>query len=111
LDVVQRIRERVCVVFGRDARSADALERAVQDPEDGSRVQELAAALEWYARRDQGFAAELASWVLQYGSPGGSAAQRVRAGRDAYVAGRDIGIVMVQPPPASERSPETGSEG
>src|SRR5690349_12401078 len=65
LGVVGRIRERMRGVFTSDARSVDALERAVADPSDG-RVQELAAALAWYARRDEEFAGELAGWAREY---------------------------------------------
>jgi hypothetical protein len=78
--------ERVKKVFGSDARSTDALERTRQG-EPGA-VAELEAALAWYAHRDQAFAQELAAWSAQAGSVGG-VTQQVRAGRDAYVAGRD----------------------
>jgi hypothetical protein len=98
LGVVARIRDRVRGVFGSDARSADALERAVADPCEG-RVQELASALAWYARRDEEFAGELAGWAREY-APAGSVVQNVRAGRDAYTAGRDM--TVTQRPEAAE---------
>lgn len=98
LGVVARIRERVRGVFGSDARSVDALERAVADPSD-ERLEELASALAWYARRDEEFAGELAGWVREY-APAGPVVQNVRAGRDAYTAGRDM--TVNQQPEAAE---------
>lgn len=98
LGVVARIRERVRGVFGSDERSVDALELAVADPSQ-ERLQELASALAWYARRDEEFAGELAGWVREY-APGGSVVQNVRAGRDAYTAGRDM--TVDQRPEAAE---------
>lgn len=86
--------DRVRTVFGSDARSVDALER-VQRDEPGA-VAELASALTWYARRDEVFAHELAAWAEQAGS--GTVTQRVRAGRDAYVAGRDQRITKYRQP-------------
>jgi hypothetical protein len=83
--IVARVRK----IFGSDARSVDALERAHQD---GSAVGELASALAWYAQRDEAFARELAGWAAQVAGAGG-VTQRVRAGRDAYVAGRDQTVV------------------
>jgi hypothetical protein len=77
---------RVRAVFGSDARSADALEQARRDGS-AAAVAELASALAWYARRDQAFAQELAGWA-EKADPGG-VNQHVRAGRDAYIAGRD----------------------
>ncbi|WP_141583391.1 hypothetical protein [Actinomadura sp. WMMA1423] len=91
LGVVERIRQRIGAVFGSDTRSVDALEQAVQEPADEGRMRELAAALAWYARRDEAFAQELAGWAEQY-APAGSVVQNVRAGRDAYAAGRDMNI-------------------
>jgi hypothetical protein len=84
--LVAGIVDRVKKVFGSDARSVDALERTQRD-EPGA-VADLASALAWYAGRDQAFAQELAAWAAQ-ASTGGSVTQHVRAGRDAYVAGRD----------------------
>jgi hypothetical protein len=98
LGVVVRIRDRVRGVFGSDARSADALEQAVADPSE-ERVQEFAAALAWYARRDEEFAGELAGWAQEY-APAGSVVQNVRAGRNAYTAGRDM--TVNQRPEAAE---------
>lgn len=72
-------------VFGSDARSVDALERARSD-EPGS-VDDLASALAWYAQRDQAFVEQLATWAAQ--AEAGGVTQHIRAGRDAYVAGRD----------------------
>jgi hypothetical protein len=54
-------------------------------------VAELASALAWYGRRDQAFAELLAAWAAQAG-PGG-VTQQIRAGRDAYAAGRDQTVV------------------
>lgn len=75
--------ERVKKEFGSDVRSADALERTRRG-ELGS-VAELASALAWYARRDQTFADELATWAAKAG--GGGVAQQVQADRDADPAG------------------------
>lgn len=91
LGVVSRIRERLRAVFQGDARSTDALERAVAVPSDEGRVRELVAALSWYAERDQVLAGELAGWAGEYG-PAGSVTQNVEAGRDAYTAGRDMTV-------------------
>jgi hypothetical protein len=93
--MVAGIVERVRRVFGSDARSTDALERTRKG--DPGAVAELAAALAWYARRDQAFAQELAAWAAQTGSTG-SVTQQIRAGRDAYVAGRDQTITNYRQP-------------
>ena len=92
--LVTGIIDRVRKVFGSDARSVDALERAHRD-EPGA-VAELASALAWYARRDQVFAQELAVWAAQAG--GGTVTQQIHAGRDAYVAGRDQTVVNYRRP-------------
>jgi hypothetical protein len=92
--LVVGIVERVKKVFGSDARSADALERARQG-EPGA-VGELASALAWYARRDEAFAEELAAWAVQAGD--GGVTQQIRAGRDAYAAGRDQTVVNYRRP-------------
>jgi hypothetical protein len=84
--LVVGIAGRVRKVFGSDARSVDALEQAQRDAS-AAAVAELASALAWYARRDQSFAEELAAWATPAGT--GGVTQHVRAGRDAYVAGRD----------------------
>jgi hypothetical protein len=97
LGVVRRIRGRVQQIFGSDARSADALERAVGDPADEGRIRELAAALAWYGQRDKEFAEELAGWAQQY-APAGSVTQNVQAGRDAYAAGRDMTVSQRREP-------------
>ena len=60
MGVVARVRDRVRAVFGGDARSVDALERAVGEPDDADRIRELAVALAWYGQRDEQFAGELA---------------------------------------------------
>jgi hypothetical protein len=83
--LVAAIIERVRKVFGSDAWAVDALERMQRD-EPGAEA-ELASALAWYAHRDQAFADDLAAWAAQ-ASPG-EVSQHVRAGRDAYIAGRD----------------------
>ena|ERR1017187_2346485 len=85
---------RVRKVFGSDARSVDALEEARRDG-GHTAVVELAAALAWYARRDDAFARELAEWAAQTGARG--VAQRVEAGRDAYTAGRDQTVFQYRP--------------
>jgi len=86
--------ERVRKVFGSDARSVDALERTGQG-EPGA-VTELASALAWYARQNQAFAQELAGWAAQGGV--GGVTQQVRAGRDAYTAGRDQTVTNYRQP-------------
>ncbi|WP_149260470.1 hypothetical protein [Actinomadura sp. K4S16] len=110
LGVVGRIRERVRGVFGLDERSVEALERAVDDPADEGRVAELAAALVWYAKRDEEFAGELAGWAQEYGAAG-SVVQSVRAGRDAYAAGRDMTVNQRIEPveQSSDRGPSAGT--
>jgi hypothetical protein len=85
---------RVRKVFGPDARSVDALEK-VRQGEGQAAVAELAAALAWYARRDEVFAHELAGWAAQ--ASAGSVTQQVDAGRDAYTAGRDQTVVQYRP--------------
>ena len=60
MGVVARVRDRVRAVFGGDARSVDALDRAVREPDDADRIRELAVALAWYGQRDEQFAGELA---------------------------------------------------
>lgn len=104
LGVVGRIRERMRGVFTSDARSVDALERAVADPSDG-RVQELAAALAWYARRDEEFADELAGWAREYAAGGVGGAERAGGpgrlhrgpGHDGEPAARHRGVVRWRP--------------
>ncbi|MEV4836058.1 hypothetical protein AB0K05_16155 [Nonomuraea sp. NPDC049486] len=102
LSLVAKIRERIRIVFGGDPRSADALERAVATPEDESALHELAEALRWYAERDRAFADEMAEWARQTASSG-KFVQNVRAGRDAYTAGRDM---TVQQRPDAKPSPD-----
>lgn len=92
--LVAGIIARVRTVFGADARSVDALERAREDGGQPA-VAELAAALAWYARHDQEFAAELATWAAQVSA--GGVTQHVDAGRDAYTAGRDQAVVNYRP--------------
>jgi len=92
--LVAGIIERVRKVFGSDRRSVDALERAQRD-EPGA-VAELASALAWYARQDQAFAEELAAWAAQAGT--GGVTQHIRAGRDAYAAGRDQTVTNYRRP-------------
>ncbi len=92
--LVGGIIERVRKVFGSDVRSVDALERTRQG-EPGA-VGELASALAWYARRDQAFAEELAAWAAQAGA--GGVTQQIRAGRDAYAAGRDQTVINYRRP-------------
>jgi hypothetical protein len=92
--LVSGVIERVRKVFGSDARSVDALDRT-RHGETGA-VGELASALAWYARRDQAFAEELAAWAAQAGT--GGVTQDIRAGRDAYAAGRDQTVVNYRHP-------------
>jgi hypothetical protein len=84
--LVAGIIARVRKVFGADARSVDALERAQRD-EPGA-VAELASALAWYARQNQEFAQELAAWSAQ-AQTGGDVTQNFRSRRDIFAAGRD----------------------
>jgi hypothetical protein len=98
-DETAGIAGRVRSVFGTDARSVDALERAGRADRSPADVAELASALAWYATRDTEFAGELAGWAAA-GNAGG-VAQNVRAGRDAYVSGRDQTIINYRRP-ASE---------
>jgi hypothetical protein len=93
--LVAGIVDRVRRMFGSDARSVDALERAQQGELEA--VAELTSALAWYARRDQAFAQELAAWAANAGSIGG-VTQQVRAGRDAYLAGRDQTVTNYRQP-------------
>ena len=85
---------RVQHVFGSDTRSADALERAQRD-EPGA-VADLAAALAWYARRDQALARELAAWAAKPAT--GGVTQNIRAGRDVYASGRDSTVTNYRRP-------------
>ncbi len=94
--IVSRIRK----VFGSDARSIDALERAQRDAPGA--VAELASALAWYARQNQAFAQELVEWAAQAGNTG--ITQQAHAGRDAYVAGRDQTITNHRLPGELETS-------
>jgi hypothetical protein len=87
--VAQKVRR----VFGADRRSVDALEQATRG-DSSVAVAELAAALRWYAQRDSEFAMELMNWARENGSP--SIHQKVRAGRDAYTAGRDQTFIRHQ---------------
>jgi hypothetical protein len=89
-----RIVTRVRKVFGSDARSVDALERVHRD-EPGA-VADLAAALAWYARRDQAFARELAAWAAKPAT--GGVTQNIRAGRDVYASGRDQTVTNYRRP-------------
>ena len=101
--IVARVRK----VFGADARSVDALEQARRDGGQTA-VAELAAALAWYARRDDAFARELTGWAAQAGA--GGVTQQVHAGRDAYTAGRDQTVVNYRVPaskPGGARCPAT----
>ncbi|MEV5749766.1 hypothetical protein AB0L00_18255 [Actinoallomurus sp. NPDC052308] len=97
-DIVTRVRARVRSVFHGDARSLDALEQACATP-DAPRVRAFAEALTWYGERDEEFAGELAGWARAY-QAAGTAIQNVHAGRDAYVAGRDLRIERSTEPPA-----------
>jgi hypothetical protein len=98
LAVVGRVRKRIRTMFGEDARSVEALEAAAADPADETRVQELASALRYYAKRDAQFRDELASWASQYKGRAGSVSQKVRANRDAFVVGPGDQHVWVDRP-------------
>jgi hypothetical protein len=89
--VVDRIRR----VFGQDRRSVDALEQTTRGGSPTA-VAELAAALRWHAQRDAEFATELLGWAREAGSV--EVHQEVRAGRDAYTAGRDQTVIRHQRP-------------
>ncbi|MEO5876084.1 MAG: hypothetical protein ABIS86_12005 [Streptosporangiaceae bacterium] len=102
LGMVGRVRERIRVAFGGDPRSEDALDRALEEPGNEDRVRELAAALVWYARQDETFRDELAGWGREM-APAGSVKQTVRAGRDAYTAGRDLTVQQHAEGRADER--------
>jgi hypothetical protein len=93
--VVAAVVDRARKVFGRDRRSLDALEQAQKDGS-AAAIADLAAALRWYAQRDAAFAADLERWADQARSAGVS--QEVRAGRDAYTAGRDQTVVNYRRP-------------
>lgn len=87
--LVQRVRERIRSVFGGDERSVEALEGVIASPEDEQRMEELVSALAYYARKDEGFAGDLDEFARQSGS---AVTQHIEAGRDAYVAGRDMTV-------------------
>jgi hypothetical protein len=93
--LVSGIIERVRHVFGSDARSVEALEQARRDGS-AAAVAELASALAWYARRHQAFAEELAAWASRADAAG--VTHYIRAGRDAYAAGRDQTIINYRRP-------------
>jgi hypothetical protein len=76
--------DRIRNVFRGDARATESLDEAVATGDETS-VRELADALRWHARRDEEFAADLERWAAVHTQ----VAQNVRAGRDAYTAGRD----------------------
>lgn len=106
--LVAGIIDRVRKVFGSDARSVDALDRARQG--EAGAVAELASALAWYARQNQAFAEELVGWAAQVGE-GGAVTQQVRAGRDAYVAGRDQTVHNYRQPGELARRPLVPGDG
>ena len=91
LEVIRRLRERVRGMFEGDPRAMETLTCVVERPEEERKVRELAAALAWYAERDEGFLAELVDWANKY-APATSGSQNVWAGRDAYTAGRDLTV-------------------
>lgn len=88
--LVAGIVERVRQVFGADARSVDALEQVRRDGSSAA-VADLVLALTWYARHDQAFAEELATWSAHTAEAG--VIQHTHAGRDAYAAGRDQTVI------------------
>lgn len=112
--LVAGITGRVRKVFGSDARAVDALEQARQAATDAA-VQDLAAALAWYARRDQAFAEELTAWAEQAG-PGRvtdsvAADHSVAAARDVTITasggGTAAGVIHgnVAPPDPTRPGP------
>ena len=99
--LVAGIIDRVKKVFGSDARSVDALERTQAG--DKGAVGELASALAWYAGRKPGIRGR-AGGVGGPGDTGGGVTQQVRAGRDAYTAGRDQTVTNPGSPAGSSGS-------
>lgn len=93
--LVAAVVDRVRKVFGSDRRSVDALEQTTGGGS-AAAMAELAAALRWYAQRDAEFATELVSWAREARPL--EVHQTVRAGRDAYTAGRDQTVIRHQPP-------------
>lgn len=87
--MLRRIRE----VFGGDRRALDSLDETASTGAETA-VRELASALRWYAERDRAFAAELERWA---GGGRTEVNQNVRAGRDAFVAGRDQQVTSTYP--------------
>jgi hypothetical protein len=83
--LVTRITAGIRKVFGRDRRSLESLEKATSDGSPQS-IEELAAALHWYAQQDLEFARELAEWASQAGP---EIRQQVKANRQSFAAGRD----------------------
>ena len=77
--------DRIRRAFGKDRRSLQALEAASSGGSPVS-VEELAAALHWYAQDDPDFARELEGWANQ-ASP--EIRQQVKANRGSIAAGRD----------------------
>lgn len=91
--LVAAVVDRVRKVFGSDRRSVDALEQATGGGSSAA-MAELASALRWYAQRDAAFATELVGWAREAGPL--EVHQKVRAGRDAYTAGRDQTVIRHQ---------------
>ncbi len=81
-------------VFGRN-KDSDALPTVVADlvayPDDSDVVAQFRLAVRRALEKDPSLAAEVAAIVAEAG-PGRQVNQRVVAGRDAYVAGRDMTI-------------------
>lgn len=79
--VIAAIRKK----FGGDRRSLKALEKASSDGSPQS-IEELAAALHWYAQGDPDFTRDLDGWAKQAGP---EMHQQVKASRNSFAAGRD----------------------
>ena len=93
--LIAAVVDRVRRVFGSDGRSVDALEQATSGVSLAATA-ELAAALRWYAHRDTEFAMELVGWAREASQF--EVQHNVRAGRDAYTAGRDQTVIRHQRP-------------
>jgi hypothetical protein len=87
-EAARSLMEAVRRRFKDDRRSQEALESAQREPGDAGLIAELAGELRRHAERDAGFGAELADWYARRRSEP-PVVQQVRAGRDAFTAGRD----------------------
>lgn len=88
--VMARIARQIRSVFGEDHRAVQSLDQVADGRGGADGVRDLASALRWYAERNEVFAAELRDWAASARSV---TVQRVEAGRDAFVAGRDQTVI------------------